>query len=643
MPASFTIRNFHQWADIIYDPDKEFISRMLADRKGFRKLIIEDVAESLYEDMRRCRMLITSPFTPGKSFSTLDREEKKTWFGYASGIPAKLQSLGLMIKPGGEFYRTCIITDEEIEKLALMDHEQLPGNSGISWARLPEARKWYFRELNYLIPRQLKKAGFEIIRSGEEELINPVIIKKLARAIHARYIREMRNRDNQTSPDYPGDKGGQYLLDFDDLPNEIKYSNVDSAYHITTKLLSIGYRIKPAAEGHKPVALHLDDDQVEIMAKTEHIRWSWDKRLNGWIYGNARNNEKKIHPGLISYEHLSDSEKEKDREIVRLIPAILQDIGYVAYPALPGTLKNISYAIKPKSSIQKLLTETHRMNEEIRIMASANPEMEEKVRTIGKKIEETIREVEGSYNYARNIQETFLPDDLFIRECFPESFVLFRPKDIVSGDFYFFSKQNSRIVFAAADCTGHGIPGALLSMLGYGIIDQAVNEIRLARPSDILGHLYSRIHKYLRRKDDLIYLPDDMDITVCMLDTDAMILTYAGVTVPFYLIINGELVEMKAANFPEDSSGKEVQSFVSDSIKVKKGDMLYLFSDGFTDQFGGKSHKKYSRNRFKSFLHSIKDYDMPEQKDLLHQEFEKWREEKDEDQIDDVLVIGIRF
>jgi serine phosphatase RsbU (regulator of sigma subunit) len=642
MPASFTIRNFHEWAGIIYDPHKEFISRMLSDRKGFRKLLIEDVAESLFEDMRRSRMVITSPFTSGKSFSDLDREDKKIWYGYASGIPAKFQALGLMIKTAGEFFRTCIITDEEIEKLARMDHEQLPGNRDISWENLPEARKWYFREMNYLIPRQLKKAGFEILRAGEEELLNPLLIKKLARAIHARYIREMRNRDNSLPPDYPGDKGSQYLVDFDDLPGEIKYSNIDSAYHITTKLLSVGYRIKPAEEGHKPVALHLDDDQVEIMAKTEHIRWSWDKRLNGWIYGNARNNGKKIHPGLIPYEQLSESEKEKDREIVRLIPAILQDIGYVAYPALPGTLKNISYAIKPKSSIQKLLTETHRMNEEIRMMAAANPEMEEKVRTIGKKIEETIREVEGSYNYARNIQETFLPEDLYIRECFPESFVLFRPKDIVSGDFYFFSRQHARIVFAVADCTGHGIPGALLSMLGYGIIDQAVNEIKLAQPSDILGHLYSRIHKYLRRKDDLIYLPDDMDITVCMLDTDAMILTFAGVTVPFYLITNGELVEMKAANFPEDSSAEE-HKFISESIRVKKGDMLYLFSDGFTDQFGGKSHKKYSRNRFRSFLLSIVNHDMPEQKDLLHQEFEKWREENDEDQTDDVLVIGIRF
>ena len=105
---------------------------------------------------------------------------------------------------------------------------------------------------------------------------------------------------------------------------------------------------------------------------------------------------------------------------------------------------------------------------------------------INKKIEETISEVQGSYNYAQHIQETFLPDDLFVRECFPDSFVLFKPKDIVSGDFYFFSKQGHLIIFAAADCTGHGIPGALFSTIGYGITDQAVNEIKLTDPPEIL-------------------------------------------------------------------------------------------------------------------------------------------------------------
>ena len=142
----------------------------------------------------------------------------------------------------------------------------------------------------------------------------------------------------------------------------------------------------------------------------------------------------------------------------------------------------------------------------------------------------------------------FLPDDLYIRECFPDSFVLFKPKDIVSGDFYFFSKQEHLIIFAAVDCTGHGIPGALLSTLGYGILDQAVNEIKLTDPSHILHHLYSKIHRYLRNDTEGTGISDDMDIILCILDTRTNILTYSGVKNPLYRVTKGELIEYQAQN-----------------------------------------------------------------------------------------------
>ena len=160
------------------------------------------------------------------------------------------------------------------------------------------------------------------------------------------------------------------------------------------------------------------------------------------------------------------------------------------------------------------------MNDQIRNLVTLTPEVEEMVRIRNKKIEEAIIEVEESYNYAQHIQETFLPDDLYIRECFTDSFVLFKPKDIVSGDFYFFSRQDNLIIFAAADCTGHGIPGAMLSTLGYGILDQAVNEIKLTDPSIYLHHLYSKIHRYLRNDTEGTGISDDMDIILCVLDTE---------------------------------------------------------------------------------------------------------------------------
>jgi serine phosphatase RsbU (regulator of sigma subunit) len=375
----------------------------------------------------------------------------------------------------------------------------------------------------------------------------------------------------------------------------------------------------------------------------EHIRWSWDKRLNGWSYGNVKDEVNKTHPGLIPYNKLSESEKEKDRELVRLIPSLLHDIDYEAIPVDARKIRHLSYALKPQSIIHKILNETRDLNNQIRNLVTLPPEIEEMVSIRNKKIEEAIREVEESYNYAQHIQETFLPSDLYVRECFPDSFILFKPKDIVSGDFYFFSRLDNLIIFAVADCTGHGIPGALLSTIGYGIIDQAVNEIKLTDPSKILYHLYSRILIFLRKDTDEKGISDDMDIILCILDIGTNIMTYAGVKNSLYHITKGEIFECRAKNSPEDSNTDGENLFSSEKIHLNTGDTIYLCSDGYVDQFGGRYHKKYQSGRFKILLTSICENSMPEQSDMLNEEVEKWRDENHEDQTDDILVIGIRI
>ena len=619
--------------------------------------------------MWRSRILIIAPFNVSEDFSRLSPSEQKKWYDYAAGIPLKLRTLNLYIRPFSEFCRTCIITDEEIEKLASVDHEsyfsgeisaasakknlqsapKTHGKEKVSYNDMPGARKWYFRELNYLIPPQLKKIGFEIIRPEEIPVTDPVTIKKLARAIHSRYMQEIRKNaltgesgEESTTYKYPGDEGFRYDTDYENLSEDVQISNKDNAYHIPTKLLSIGYKIRPVKKGYKTVTLHLNDEEIETMAKVEHIRWSWDKRLNGWIYGNVKDNAAKIHPGLIPFENLAEPEKDKDRELVKLIPALLHDIDYEPYPINQDHIKNLSYSIKPHSSIQKLLTETRKLNNEIREMTDSIPEINEKIKTINSKINETIDEVEGSYNYARYIQKTFLPDNLFVRECFPDSFVLYKPKDIVGGDFYFFSHTDDMVVFAVADCTGHGIPGALLSTIGYGITDQAVNELNITKPSAILQHMYSRVHRFLRWDKDETGLSDDMDIVMCRLDLKSNILAYSSVRIPFYRVSNGNIIEYSPKNYTTHDLEKGKHEFLSDTVRLKHGDTIYLCSDGYADQFGGPGHKKYQRARFKSFLMGIQEFSMTEQSDRLYEEIEKWRDANEEDQTDDILVIGIR-
>ncbi len=670
MDGNFEQEEILKWTEIFFDPDREFLKDISQNTDKHKKVFIDQIAKSLYEDMRRARMLITAPFTFNKEFDDLSAEEKKVWFDYASEIPAKLKSLNLFIRPYKDFCRTCIITDTDIEKLACMDHEyylrhSLISHSGqgknnlntkrikpghVPFHSIPGARKWYFKELNYLIPPQLKKIGYEIIRPDEIYDLSSPMIKNLARAIHSRYLQKMRSLDANKETDLKNtitnsqdDSGSQVRTDFDNLPEDIKYSNRDNALHIPTKLLSIGYKIRPVKKGFKSVTLHLNKAEIEMMAFVEHIRWSWDKRLNGWIYGNVKDISNKVHPGLIPYQELPESEKEKDRELVRLIPYLLQDIDHEAYSAGRKKIRTHSYEIKPQSNIHMLLNETRQLNEEIKNIACAFPELDEKITIINNKIEETIKEVEGSYDYARHIQETFLPHDLFVRECFPDSFVLFKPKDIISGDFYFFSKQGHLVIFSAIDCTGHGIPGALLSTIGYGIIDQAVNEIKLTDPPEILQHLYSKVHRFLRWDEDETGLADAMDIALCKLDLRTNLLTYSGVKNPLYHIVNGELIEYRSNNFIENWNGNCECKFLSETIQLNIGDTIYLGSDGYTDQFGGKNHRKYQNGRFKTFLLDIQKYSMSEQSDKLYREIEDWRAQNNEEQTDDILVIGIKI
>jgi serine phosphatase RsbU (regulator of sigma subunit) len=663
-----------EWSEVVFSPDGQFIQDISSNWIEYKKVFIDHIAESLYEDLRRERDLFISPFALDKEFRKLNEEEKSPWYEYATEIPGKLRSLNLFIRQYKDFCMTCLITDKDVEKLARHDHDCYYGKRTsdnrkygttlntarktdpllVSYQELPERQKRFYLELNYLLPVQLKKIGYEIIRPEEIAEINEKMVRKLARAIHSRYLHEIRKQQTGTGKDsplsgfhYSGNVKDKEFPDFEELPEEIKYSNIDNAYHIPTKLLSIGYKIRPVGKGFKPVALHLNEEEIETMARVEHIRWSWDKRLNGWRFGKIKNNLNRTHPGLITYEELQESEKEKDRELVRLIPGLLQDINYEAWPVNLSRIKKLSYAIKPQSSIHKILDETRLLNDQIRSRVKLIPEIEDAIDEMisirNKKIEEAIREVEGSYNYAQHIQEAFLPDDLYVRECFPESFVLFQPKDLVSGDFYFFSKKDNIIIFAAADCTGHGIPGALLSIIGYGILDQAVNEINLTEPSLALHHLYSKIHRFLRRDTEITGMSDDMDIILCSFDIRTNILTYSGVKNPLYHFTKNELVEHRANNSLDSCIEDGECMFKSDRIQMKTGDSIYLCSDGYTDQFGGKSHKKYQSSRFKTFLKSIQEYPMPEQSDKLYEEIEKWREENNEDQTDDMLVIGIRI
>lgn len=268
--------------------------------------------------------------------------------------------------------------------------------------------------------------------------------------------------------------------------------------------------------------------------------------------------------------------------------------------------------------------------------------------SINEKLEQSNAEITtqknaitDSINYAKKIQDSILPPDSLVHEIIPDSFILYLPKDVVSGDFYWVEKVKGLSIFAAVDCTGHGVPGALMSVIGFNLLTQAVNEMGLTKPADILHHLDFGVNKLLRQSGEGGLVKDGMDLAVCTLDPKTRVLQYAGVFNPVYIITGGELVQIKADKFPIGINTDGVtDDYTNHSMQLQPGDMIYVFSDGYPDQFGGVAGKKYMYNRFRQFLLTIYKLDVSGQKQRLMDEFHRWRGVQE--QVDDIIVIGVR-
>ena len=251
------------------------------------------------------------------------------------------------------------------------------------------------------------------------------------------------------------------------------------------------------------------------------------------------------------------------------------------------------------------------------------------------------KEITDSINYAKRIQESILPPTEHWQKLLPESFIFYRPKDIVSGDFYWIEQKNNSVCFAAVDCTGHGVPGELMSVVGFNLLTQAVNEMNLTKPSEILKHLDAGVTKTLRQSNDGKGVKDGMDLSLCSLNKETNELQYAGAFNSLYYISNGVFSEIKADKFPIGVNlDGIVDNYTNHTVQLQKGDAVYLFSDGFADQFGGSKGKKYKYNQLKQLLVSIQTLSIDEQKNNIERSFEEWKGSLE--QIDDVLLIGVR-
>ncbi len=256
-------------------------------------------------------------------------------------------------------------------------------------------------------------------------------------------------------------------------------------------------------------------------------------------------------------------------------------------------------------------------------------------------IEEKNKDITDSIIYAKRIQQAKLPKKEDIYASLPDSFVLFKPKAIVSGDFYFFQKNKQSVFIAAADCTGHGVPGAFLSMIGSEKLQDAVSVS--SDTSEILTRLNKGIKTSLRQSESFDSTRDGMDIALCSVNTTNYTINYAGANRPLWIIRSGqtEVEEIKATKKAIGGYTEDEQHFDTHQLQLAKGDSFYIFSDGYADTFGGEAGKKLMTKRFKEILLDIQHKPMPQQEIYLDTFIETWK--ADAEQVDDILVIGVRL
>jgi serine phosphatase RsbU (regulator of sigma subunit) len=299
----------------------------------------------------------------------------------------------------------------------------------------------------------------------------------------------------------------------------------------------------------------------------------------------------------------------------------------------------------------------HELNQLVEEVSTQRDKIENQRNIVVKQkeeIEEIHNEISESINYATRLQSAILPDEQLLNKYLSDYFVFFRPKDKVSGDFYWWSHVEKHTIITAADCTGHGVPGAFMSMLGSSLLREIVQKEYITHTGVILRKLRKEVVKSLKQKGEAGEQKDGMDMAIISINNETQLLQYSGANNPLYIITNNSR-ELNGYTSIEDLSGfyeikadkmpisiyDKMDSFTSHEIQLEKGDRLFMFSDGYADQFGGPRGKKYKYKPFKRLLSENRDLSMHELNNLLNQTFNDWKGELD--QIDDVLIIGLQI
>ncbi len=342
-----------------------------------------------------------------------------------------------------------------------------------------------------------------------------------------------------------------------------------------------------------------------------------------------------------SFFRVLAEEPEVSRAILKMLVQRMREQNAAIVAEYQRREKELTRLVDERTrELQQANERLQKTYDEIRIqnqnLAAAKETIHEQLLVITQKNED----ITASIQYAKRIQNAILPAQIELDLMFPHNFVLYMPKDIVSGDFYWAARDKNVRAVAAVDCTGHGVPGAFMSVLGYSSLNQIITRTHLSKVGQILNQLDSNIRDSLRQSGQEGQSRDGMDLALCSV-VGGYTLHYAGANNPLYLFrADGEFIEIKADKRPIGGGQYVLEDFTRHTIPLSPGDTFYIFSDGFADQFGGPRGKKFSYKKMRELLTEILCLDMTEQRRKLHEAFEDWR--GDEEQMDDVLVMGIR-
>lgn len=323
------------------------------------------------------------------------------------------------------------------------------------------------------------------------------------------------------------------------------------------------------------------------------------------------------------------SDKSLEYDVIVESPFWLSTDAYYVYGILAVMLFFLIYQLRTYQ-----LRRSNRLLKEKERIASEIESQREELSIKNKNITDSI-------NYAKRIQEALMPSEKQIKKAFPHSFVLHKPKDIVSGDFYWISERNDKIFVAAIDCTGHGVPGAFMSIIGFELFRKVTGNQKIESAGDMLTMINHEFESIFKDVENFT-LRDGMDIAFVMIDKKSRELEFSGAINPMYLIRNNKIQEIRGSRFSIgiDEDSEVEQTFVSNKVQLLDDDIIYLFSDGYADQFGGPDGKKFKYRRFRHLLLTIHKFPLDEQLRLLDERIEAWK--GDLEQVDDILLIGIK-